>query len=147
MEYPKWVWISLPDCWWQEKFFFAYFVRRGAPASPTFASARTWLEGEFLKICWTYAYRIHTYMESSEKFHISMKRSILIWNSYSYGQQHEHKHPAGPFPHFPTAGNGGAKCQSANGTGDQEPFKMDICMSSSSHKMTVDSITGFNITN
>ena len=27
-------------------------------------------------------------MESSEKFHISMKRSILIWNSYSYGQQH-----------------------------------------------------------
>ena len=73
----------------RKKIFFAYFVRRGAPASPTFASARTWLEGEFLKIYWTYAYRIHTYMESSEKFHISMKWSILIWNSYSYGQQQQ----------------------------------------------------------
>ncbi len=56
-------------------------MRRHALVGRTAASAKTWLKKELLKICWTYAYGIHTYMESSD-----FGKNIR----YAYGAEHTH---------------------------------------------------------
>ncbi len=84
MEYPKWVWYSYRTFCTHIEYSIWVWNLWGVLVSADCSTGQNLAGKELLKIIWTYAYRIHTDMESSKKFHISMKWStymefIFIW--------------------------------------------------------------------
>jgi hypothetical protein len=76
MEYPKWVWYSYRTFYTHIEYSIGVWNLWGVLVSADCSTGQNLAGKELLKIIWTYAYRIHTDMESSKKFHIPVAATV-----------------------------------------------------------------------